>query len=113
MFLSAEATHLTAPVVLVGFGDALRCVTFSFSWSKHQHPSCPQMPFRIQLDASRDMAKTRADCDAPCFDQLKATHLRASTKQQALLDVLLKLIKTWPLTIGPWFTCDLKLNIPR
>ena len=45
--------------------------------------------------------KTRADCDAPCFDQLKATHLRASPKQQALLDVLLQLIKTWPLTIGP------------
>ena len=30
MFLSAEATHLTLPVV---FGDALRCV--AFSWSKH------------------------------------------------------------------------------
>ena len=48
------------------------------------------------------MKKTRADCDAPCFEQLKATHLRASTKQQALLDVLLQLMKTWPLTIGPW-----------
>ena len=48
------------------------------------------------------MTKTRADCDAPCFEQLKATHLRASPKQQALLDVLLQLIKTWPLTIGPW-----------
>ena len=23
----------------------------------------------------------RADCDAPCFEQLKATHLRASPKQ--------------------------------
>ena len=46
---------------------------------------------------------TRADCDAPCFEQLKATHLRASPKQQVLLDVLLQLIKTWPLTIGPWF----------
>ena len=45
---------------------------------------------------------SRADCDAPCFEQLKATHLRASPKQQALLDVLLQLIKTWPLTIGPW-----------
>ena len=22
----------------------------------------------------------RADCDAPCFEQLKATHLRASSK---------------------------------
>ena len=44
----------------------------------------------------------RADCDAPCLEQLKATHLRASPKQQALLDVLLQLIKTWPLTIGPW-----------
>ena len=44
---------------------------------------------------------SRADCDAPCFEQLKATHLRASPKQQALLDVLLQLIKTWPLTIGP------------
>ena len=44
----------------------------------------------------------RADCDAPCFEQLKATHLRASPKQQALLDVLLQLIKTWPVTIGPW-----------
>ena len=37
------------------------------------------------------------------FDQLKATHLRASPKQQALLDVLLQLMKTWALTIGPWF----------
>ena len=37
--------------------------------------------------------KSRADCDAPCFEQLKATHLRASPKQQALLDVLLQLIK--------------------
>ena len=45
----------------------------------------------------------RADYDAPCFEQLKATHLRVSPKQQALLDVLLQLIKTWPLTIGPWF----------
>ena len=45
---------------------------------------------------------SRADCDAPCFEQLKATHLRASPKQKALLDVLLQLIKTWPLTIGPW-----------
>ena len=44
----------------------------------------------------------RSDCDAPCFEQLKATHLRASQKQQALLDVLLQLLKTWPLTIGPW-----------
>ena len=44
---------------------------------------------------------SRADCDAPCFKQLKATHLRASPKQLALLDVLLQLIKTWPLTIGP------------
>ena len=43
----------------------------------------------------------RADCDAPCFDQLKATHLKESPKQQALLDVLLQLKKTWPLTI--WF----------
>ena len=46
---------------------------------------------------------TRADCDAPCFEQLKATHLRAPTKQQALIDVLLQLIKTWPLTIGPCY----------
>ena len=45
--------------------------------------------------------QSRADCDAPCFEQLKATHHRASPKQQALLDVLLQLIKTWPLTIGP------------
>ena len=50
----------------------------------------------------RYMPKPRADCEAPCFDQLKATHHRASPKQQALLDVLLQLIKTWPLTIGPW-----------
>ena len=49
------------------------------------------------------MFQPRADCDAPCFDQLKATHLRASPKQQALLDVLLQVIKAWPLTIGPWF----------
>ena len=42
-----------------------------------------------------------ADCDGSCFQQLKATHFRASSKQQALLDVLLQLIKTWPLTIGP------------
>ena len=50
----------------------------------------------------------RTDCDAPCFEQLKATHLRASPKQQALLDVLLQLIKKWPLTIGPWqFLCKL------
>ena len=41
------------------------------------------------------------DCDAPCFEQLKATDIRASPKQQALLDVLIQLIKTWPLTIGP------------
>ena len=47
---------------------------------------------------------SRADCDAPCFKQLKATHLRASPKQLALLDVLLQLIKTWPLTIGPCLT---------
>ena len=40
-----------------------------------------------------NMIEPRADCDAPCFDQLKATHLRASPKQQALLDVLLQLIK--------------------
>ena len=46
--------------------------------------------------------KSRAGCDAPCFEQLKATHLKASPKQQALLDVLHQLIKTWPLTIGPW-----------
>ena len=46
------------------------------------------------------MLKSRADCDAPCFEQLKAAHLGASSKQQALLDVLLQLIKTWPLTIG-------------
>ena len=45
----------------------------------------------------------RTDCDAPCFEQLKATHLRASPKQQALLDVLLQLIKAWPLTISPWY----------
>ena len=43
----------------------------------------------------------RADCDAPCFEQLKATHLRVSPKQQWLLDMLLQLIKTWPLIIGP------------
>ena len=30
---------------------------------------------------------SRADCDAPCFDQLKRTHLRLSPKQLALLDV--------------------------
>ena len=47
------------------------------------------------------MLFSRADCDAPCFDQLKATHLRASPKQQGLLGVLIQLIKTWPLTIGP------------
>ena len=46
---------------------------------------------------------SRADCDAPCFELLKATHLRAPAKQQALLDVLLQLIKRWPLTIGPCF----------
>ena len=40
------------------------------------------------------LQKARADCDAPCFDQLKATHLRASPKQQSLLDVLLQLIKS-------------------
>ena len=51
---------------------------------------------------------TRTDCDAPCFEQLKATHLRASPKQLALLDVLLQLIKTWPLTIGLWAKYDLK-----
>ena len=50
----------------------------------------------------KGMQGSRADCDAPCFEQLKATHLRASLKQQALLDALLQLIKTWPLTIGPW-----------
>ena len=33
--------------------------------------------------------KARAGCDAPCFEQLKATDLRASPKQQAQLDVLL------------------------
>ena len=49
------------------------------------------------------MPIARADCDEPCFEQVKATHLRASPKQQALLDVLLQLIKTWSLTIGPWF----------
>ena len=37
-------------------------------------------------------------------------HLRASPKQQALLDVLLQLIKTWPLTIGLWYhICILRL----
>ena len=41
--------------------------------------------------------RARADCDAPCFDQLKQTYLRLSPKQQALLDV----IKTCLLTIGP------------
>ena len=44
----------------------------------------------------------RADCDVPCFEQLKATHLiRAPPRQQALLYVLLQLIKRWPLIIGP------------
>ena len=52
----------------------------------------------------------RADCDAPCFEQLKATHLRASPKQQALLDVLLQLIKTWPFTIGPWFGLEFLIS---
>ena len=51
--------------------------------------------------SERNYPNPRTDCDAPCFEQLKATHLRASPKQQALLDVLLQLIKTWPLTIGP------------
>ena len=56
--------------------------------------------------------------DAPCFEQLKATYLRALPKQQALLDVLLQLIKTWPLTIGPWrkqektnLTCTFPLQV--
>ena len=49
----------------------------------------------------KPLLDARADCDTPCFDQLKSTHLRASPKQQALLDVLIQLIKTWPLTIGP------------
>ena len=53
----------------------------------------------------------RADCDAPCFEQLKATHLRASPKQQALLDVLLQMIKTWPLTIGPWLPLSISKQI--
>ena len=57
----------------------------------------------VSLHLPSPSLKPRADCDAPCFEQLKATHLRASPKQQALLDVLLQLIKTWPLTIGPCY----------
>ena len=55
----------------------------------------------LSLQIWHILVHARVDCDAPCFDQLKATHLRTSPKQQALLDVLLQLIKTWPLTIGP------------
>ena len=33
------------------------------------------------------------DCDAPCFDQLKRTHHRASPKHQTLLDVLIPLLQ--------------------
>ena len=54
--------------------------------------------------------ESRADCDVPCFEQLKATHLRASPKQQSLLDVLLQRIKTWPLIIGPWFSPTLAFS---
>ena len=57
---------------------------------------------RVQLNSFLSWTVSRADYDALCYEQLKATHLRASPKQQALLDVLLQLIKTWPLTIGPW-----------
>ena len=59
------------------------------------------------------LLRTRADCDAPCFDQLKGTHLRVSPKQQAMLDVLLQLIKTWPLTIGPWIKAQKNVLISK
>ena len=70
------------------------------------------MKNKIKRHYSRKQ-KARADCDAPCFEQLMATHLRASPKQQALLDVLLQLIKTWPLTIGPCPHVTIKFFAPR
>ena len=60
------------------------------------------MPRAFRLGHKNNCTRPRADCDAPCFEQLKAIHLRASPKQQAMLDVLLQLIKKWPLTIGLW-----------
>ena len=73
----------------------------NFSTSQKDRMINPDFRPTLKAHEISELFSTRADCDAPCFEQLKATHLRASPKQQALLDVLFQLIKTWPLTIGP------------
>ena len=87
--------------------DILR-IPGDFNGSMQQYRRLVKKNIKIKI--------SRADCDAPCFEQLKATHLRASPKQQALFDVLLQLIKTWPLTIGPCLLLNGKIwdfGIPK
>ena len=48
------------------------------------------------------VAKAKGRLQAAMFWSAEHTHLMASAKQQALYDVCVQLIKTWPLTTIPW-----------
>ena len=72
-----------------------------------------QVKFVVRFQPIRPMKKSKGRLWGAMFWSAEATHLRASPKQQALLDVLLQLIKTWPLTIGPWKNLQLRYSAEK